>query len=285
MSDLAQTRHPSTGAALVTGCSSGIGRASALALAAAGIATYATACDTSTLDELAAAGCHILPLDVTSDHDRRDAVRAVENAHGAVGILVNAAGYGQAGPVELVPLADVRAQFEVNLFGGVLGLAQAALPGMRAAGGGRIIAIGSTAGLMGVPACAAYAASKAALEAYADALRYETRPAGVRVSLIQPGSVSPTNFAAAQIASWPAGTTGGPYGRLKTGHDTALQTMTRPGARGVVSPADVAALVLHAATTPRPRARYRIGSHLMPRLYRALPAPAWDALWRRHLPM
>jgi NAD(P)-dependent dehydrogenase (short-subunit alcohol dehydrogenase family) len=232
------------------------------------------------------AGCHTLALDVTDEDSRHRAVRAVEAVHGSVGVLVNAAGYAQSGPVEEVPLEAVRRQFEVNLFG-VAGLCQEVLPGMRAAGRGRIVSIGSAAGLMGLPACASYAASKWALEAYTDALRYETRPFGVRVILLQPGSVAPTNFTETEIASWPSVSPDGPYARFKESHDECLRRMTGEHARGVSRPEDVARVVLRAATTARPRARYEIGfePRVMPAVYRLVPATLWDAIWRRYLPM
>src|SRR4051794_31650417 len=123
---------------LVTGCSSGIGKATAQALAAAGHTVYATARRPETLGELAAAGARTLALDVTDEDSRKAAVAAVEAEHGAVGTLVNNAGYGVYGPVEEVPMDDVRREFETNVFG--LGrMTQLVLPGMRAAGRGRIV--------------------------------------------------------------------------------------------------------------------------------------------------
>jgi NADP-dependent 3-hydroxy acid dehydrogenase YdfG len=167
----------SSNAVLVTGCSSGIGRAAALALAGTGLPVWATARRADTLAGLEKAGCRVLELDVTDEQSRQRAVRAVAAEHGAVGTLVNNAGYAQAGPVEDVSLEMLRRQFETNVFG-LIRMCQLALPGMRSQGSGTIVNIGSAAGLMGVPGTGAYAMTKWAVEALSDALRYETRPFG-----------------------------------------------------------------------------------------------------------
>lgn len=124
-------------AVLVTGCSSGIGHATALRLARAGHRVYATARRADVLADLAAGGCCTLALDVTDEVSMAAAVREVEKAEGAVGILVNNAGYGQSGAVESVSLDRLRRQFETNVFG-LLRLTQLVLPGMRRQGFGRI---------------------------------------------------------------------------------------------------------------------------------------------------
>src|SRR5262245_52967713 len=106
-----------TGPILITGCSSGIGKATALRLAGRGRTVYATARKPETLDALADAGCHVLPLDVTDETSMSEAVAAVEKQHGAVGVLINNAGYGEYGTIEEVALDRVRAQFDTNVFG------------------------------------------------------------------------------------------------------------------------------------------------------------------------
>src|SRR6185312_16069923 len=104
-------------AVLVTGCSSGIGRATAERLASRGHTIYATARRVEAIADLEARGCHLLALDVTDEDSMRAAVDAVCAEQGAVGVLVNNAGYSQSGAVESVPMADVRRQFETNVFG------------------------------------------------------------------------------------------------------------------------------------------------------------------------
>ena len=271
-------------AALVTGCSSGIGRATALALAAAGHPTWATARDPETLAELSAAGCRTLALDVTDHQARHNAVQAVVAEHGAVGVLVNAAGYAQAGPAEQVPLPQVREQLETNVLG-PLALCQEVLPGMRAAKVGRIIMIGSASGLVGLPATFAYGMSKWAIEALSDALRIEVKQFGVAVTVIEPGAVAGTRFAATEIGTWPSTPVEDPYEAMRRSHDGLLIQWTSAQARGVLRSEDVARVVLRAVQADRPRARYKVGlaPRVMPALYRMLPARLYDGLWQHYL--
>ena len=143
---------------LVTGCSSGIGRATALRLARAGFATYASARDEAALGGLRDAGCYTLPLDVRDEASMAAAVAAIAREHGALYALVNNAGFSQSGALETLSLEKVRKQFETNLFG-LLRLTQLALPGMRAAGAGRIVNLSSMGGKITVPGFGAYHAS------------------------------------------------------------------------------------------------------------------------------
>jgi NADP-dependent 3-hydroxy acid dehydrogenase YdfG len=278
------TTAPASSAVLVTGCSSGIGRATALALARAGLPTWASARRVDSLAGLQAAGCHLLQLDVTDEQSRQAAVRAVQAEHGAVGALVNNAGYAQAGPVEELTPEMLRRQFETNVFG-LIRMCQLVLPGMRSQRAGTIVNIGSAAGLMSAPGSAAYAMTKWSVEALSDALRYETRGFGVRVVLLEPGGVLSTNFAATETSSWPA--TRGPYDAFRDNHHRRMTQWTREGARGLSAPDDVAKIVVKAITARTPRARYKIGiaPRLMPALYRALPARLWDAFWARQFPV
>ena len=146
----------------------------------------ATARRVDDLADLAAAGCRTLPLDVTDEASMRAAVDAIEASHGRIDVLVNNAGYSQSGAVESVPLARTRAQFETNVFG-PLRLTQLVLPGMRRRGAGRIVNVSSMGGRLVFPGGGVYHASKYALEALSDALRYELRPFGIAVVLIEPG--------------------------------------------------------------------------------------------------
>ena len=139
-------------AVLVTGCSSGIGAATAARLAESGWTVYATARRAETLAELEAKGCRILELDVDDDASRRTAVDAVVEAEGAVGVLVNNAGYSQSGAVESVPDERVRAQFETNVFA-PLALCRLVLPGMREQGWGKIVNVSSMGGRFTFPGC------------------------------------------------------------------------------------------------------------------------------------
>ena len=137
-------------AVLITGCSSGIGRETARRLAGRGWTVYATARKPESIADLADDGCKLLALDVNDDASMTAAVAAVEEAEGAVGALVNNAGYSQSGAIETVPLDDVRRQFETNVFG-LARMCQLVLPGMRAQRSGRIVNISSIGGTLVFP--------------------------------------------------------------------------------------------------------------------------------------
>ena len=187
---------------LITGCSTGIGRATAERLARAGHTVYATARRPESIEALRESGCRTLELDVTSEESMSAAVASVEEAEGAVGVLVNNAGYSQNGAVETVPLDDVRAQFETNVFG-LLRMCQLVLPGMRRRGEGRIVNISSMGGRLTFPGGGVYHATKHAVEAISDAMRFEVGGFGVHVVVIEPGIIR-TNFgetAAGSVAS------------------------------------------------------------------------------------
>ena len=186
-------------AVLVTGCSSGIGRATAGMLARSGWPVYATARRPEALSELEELGCQALQLDVTDDASMRGAVDAVERVHGAVGVLVNNAGFSQSGAVEAVSPDQARRQFDTNFFGPAR-LCQLVLPGMRAQGWGKVVNIGSMGGRLTFPGGGYYHASRAYLEALSDALRFEVAGFGIDVVLLEPGFIR-TGFAEAAASS------------------------------------------------------------------------------------
>jgi NAD(P)-dependent dehydrogenase (short-subunit alcohol dehydrogenase family) len=186
-------------AVLITGCSSGIGEASARRLAERGFTVYASARNPAAIEHLRAFGCETLALDVTDEDSMAAAVKTVEEAHGAVGALVNNAGYSQSGAIETVPLAEVRRQFETNVFG-VIRMCQLVLPGMRAQGFGRVINVSSMGANFTFPGGGLYHATKYALEAISDALRFEVQGFGVDVVVVQPGLIH-SRFGQAASAS------------------------------------------------------------------------------------
>ena len=149
---------------------------------------YASARRLETIDDLRAHGCEVLELDVTDDASRRAAVSAIEERNGFISALVNNAGYSQSGAVESVPLDRVRRQFETNVFG-PLELCRLELPGMRRERRGRIINVSSMGGRLSFPGAASYHASKYALEAFSDVLRFEVAGFGIQVVLIEPGII------------------------------------------------------------------------------------------------
>jgi NAD(P)-dependent dehydrogenase (short-subunit alcohol dehydrogenase family) len=251
---------------LITGCSSGIGRAVAPHLAALGYTVIATARRVDDLTDLAAAGCRTLPLDVNDEESMRAAVDAVEASHGRIDVLINNAGYSQSGAVESVPLARTRAQFETNVFG-PLRLTQLVLPGMRRRGAGRIINVSSMGGRLVFPGGGVYHASKYAVEALSDALRYELRPFGIAVVLIEPGLIK-TNFAAtvgAKLSTLAEGSPAGDAASVAAFNDvvakgTAAAYERGPMARMAGEPIDVARVIARAIAAPRPRARYTVAA-------------------------
>ena len=217
----------SIGPVLVTGCSSGIGRAAAVRLHDAGLTVYASARRVDSLADLADRGIHTVPLDVTDEAATQWAVAHVEAEAGPVGVLINNAGYGLYGAVEQVPLTEARRQFETNFFGPVR-LIQLVLPGMRRAGRGRILNVSSMGGRTTLPGGAFYHASKHALESLSDALRMELRQFGVDVVLIEPGPVNtPWNDVAA--ATLDEGQDDDPYAAYKKGVTDSFGTRTAFG--------------------------------------------------------
>src|SRR5919106_3182091 len=197
-------------AVLITGCSTGIGRATAEHLTDRGWTVYATARRSESIQDLAGRGCNTLALDVTDEGSMHAAVSAVEEAEGAVGVLVNNAGYSQSGAVETLSLDELRRQFETNVFG-LIRMCQLVLPGMRRQRWGRIVNLSSMGGRLTFPGGGAYHATKHAVEALSDALRFEVRGFGVDVVVIEPGLII-TQFGEAAGASLEAAeTTDGPY--------------------------------------------------------------------------
>jgi NAD(P)-dependent dehydrogenase (short-subunit alcohol dehydrogenase family) len=279
--------------ALVTGASTGIGRATALRLAAAGWSVLAGVRDSAVGDELAAqSGAGLVPvsLDVTDEAQVAAAAELVaaqtqpttagSAGPGRLDALVNNAGIGLGGPLELLSAQEWRTQFEVNVFGQAA-VTRALLPALRAASG-RIVFVSSVGGRVSVPFNGPYAASKHALEAIADALRGELHSSGVRVSLVEPGGVKTPIWDKARVL---AGEFEVPaelereYGRVPA----ALTKLMNDSERRGVSPERVAATIERALTTRRPRARYVVGgeAHGMITAHALLPTAAFDRLLRR----
>lgn len=272
--------------ALVTGASSGIGKATALALKNAGYTTYATARRPETLQDLEQAGCRALQLDVTDEASMVAAVRAIEAEHGAIDVLVNNAGYGLNGPIEELEPDDIRHEFETNVFG-LVRVAQLVLPGMRKKGTGRIINVGSVGGSFTAPGAGAYHASKYAVEAFSDALRMETRSFGVDVVLIKPTGVY-TSFDAKIADTMPQTGESSPYAFFKRNHIEVTNRMFNGrSANGIIKPEDVARVIVRAAQAVRPRTRYNVGlsASIYLGLRWILPDRAWDAVMMAQFPM
>ena len=178
--------------ALITGCSSGIGRAAAHAFLDEGWTVYATARNPADIEALGEAGCEIATLDVTEQDDVDRVVDRVLDEEGAIDALINNAGYGQFGPIEDVTTERVHEQFDVNVYGPHR-LIRAVLPAMRRERDGTIVNVSSVAGRVSMPGGGVYSGSKFAVEAMSDALRNEVGDLGIDVVVVEPGPVK-TNF-------------------------------------------------------------------------------------------
>jgi short-subunit dehydrogenase len=269
-------------AVLITGCSTGIGRATAERLARSGWTVYATARRLDAIQDLATKGCRILALDVCDEGSMRAAVDAVERAEGAVGVLVNNAGYGQEGAFEATPMAEIRRQFETNVFG-LIRLTQMVLPGMRRQGWGKIVNLSSMGGKLTFPGGAFYHATKHAVEALSDALRFEVAGFGIDVIVVEPGPIR-TQFGDTAI-----GSITGPGGDdpAYAAFNTQVAAKIReayegPMGRLASGPEAVAQVIEKALAKPRPATRYPVtaAARIMMGLRRWLPDRAFDAVLR-----
>lgn len=276
-------------AVLITGSSTGIGAACALELDRLGWRVFAgvrSMDDGRRLAATASPRLTPLPLDVTDLQRVAEAARAVAGAVGPAGLagLVNNAGIVVAGPLEFLPLEELRRQLEVNVIGQVA-VTQAALPLLRAARG-RVVLIGSANGRVAPPYMGAYAASKHALEAIADSLRVELGPWGIHVSIVQPGSVNTPIWEKSRADADRLIRALTPEGQALYGEDIARmrRAADRLGAAGMPVGRVVRAVV-HALTARRPKTRYPIGPQvrLAAPLFRLLPDRLRDWLIRRAL--
>lgn len=253
-------------AVVVTGASTGIGRDAALRLAGCGFTVYAgvrndeAAASLTAAASVAANGDRVRPLrlDVTDDAQIAAAAAAVAAGGCALAAVVGNAGIAIGGPLEYLPAAEFRRQFDVNVFG-ALAVAQAFLPQLRAARG-RLVFVGSISGRLAIPFIAPYSASKFALRAIADALRMELLPAGIAVTLIEPGSV--------QTPIWEKGRASRerllrllpPAALEHYGPQLdAMFAQTLAEERTGMPVARVTRAIVHAVTAVRPRANYLIG--------------------------
>jgi NAD(P)-dependent dehydrogenase (short-subunit alcohol dehydrogenase family) len=242
---------------IVTGASSGIGEATARRLVRGGAKVVVAARRQDRLDtlvrELDPTGVSILAVagDVTSDADRRKLVDVTLARFGRVDALVNNAGYGTRGPVEVVPVELIRRNYETNLFS-LIALTQLVLPGMRARGSGSIVNIGSVAGKIARPLSSIYDSTKHALEAITDGLRGELKPFGVHVSLIRPGYIATEFIEAANRVSADVIADAGPYAPFYKGYYEGTQRLRRVAG----APDDIARLVEKALVSDNPASRY-----------------------------
>ncbi|KAB1192227.1 SDR family NAD(P)-dependent oxidoreductase [Haloferax sp. MBLA0076] len=247
---------------LITGCSSGIGRATALDFLDEEWEVYATARNPADIQTLGDRGANIATLDVTDQSDVDRVVDRILDEQGRIDCLVNNAGYGQMGPIEDVPTEMVHKQFDVNVYGPHR-LTRAVLPHMRSQGDGTIVNVSSVVGRVSFPGGGVYAGSKFALEAMTDALRAEVEEYGIDAVLVEPGPVE-TQFSDRVEDQVNGGdeTDGiersGAYEKFyKLFDDTEALGGTGPGA---IPPERVAEDIVNAASSTKPRARYQPGT-------------------------
>ena len=252
---------------LITGASSGIGRACAVRLATAGDRVYGTSRRT---DVDAPSGVTMIQMDVDDERSVDAGVNRILAAAGRIDVVVNNAGFGIGGALEDTPIADAEALFNTNFFG-VLRVCRAVLPTMRAQRSGTIVNISSLAGRIGLPFQGMYSATKFAVEGATEALRMEVRPFGIRVVLIEPGDFR-TGFTAHRRRIAPADSAYTAY------MDRALHVAETDEMNGA-SPEAVARLVERVIRVPTPRVRYTVGGmsqRMAAGLKRVLPSRVFE---------
>ncbi|KJH83844.1 short-chain dehydrogenase [Pseudomonas fluorescens] len=240
--------------ALITGCSSGIGRALADAFKAAGYQVWASARKTEDVAQLNAAGFTAVQLDVNDGQALEQLSERINQQHGGLDVLVNNAGYGAMGPLLDGGVQAMQRQFETNVFA-IVGVTRAFFPVLRRARG-LVVNIGSVSGVLVTPFAGAYCASKAAVHALSDALRMELAPFGIRVMEVQPGAIA-SSFAknagheAEQLISEQS-----PWWPLRDG----IRARARASQDNPTPAHEFAAGLLKAARQPKPPRLLRLGN-------------------------
>lgn len=240
---------------LVTGASSGIGKATVVKLLAEGYVVYGAARREDRMKDIEEAGAKIVRMDVTKEEDRRNCIGQIIHDEGRIDVLVNNAGFGLYGAVEDIPLEDAKWQFEVNLFG-LAGLVQLALPYMRKQGYGKVINISSIGGKIYTPLGAWYHASKHALEGWSDALRLELKQFGIHVVIVEPGIIK-TEFGDVMVDPIKKYSGNGPYA------DFAKKVINAVGdsysENNGSPPSVIANVIAKAIQSKKPKTRYKKG--------------------------
>ena len=258
--------------ALVTGASTGIGKASALALVKAGFEVIGTS--RNTMGVAPYDGVTFLDLEVASDESVTTAVGRVIQRFGRLDVLVNNAGVGSTGAAEESSVAQDQGVFDINVFG-LIRMTKAVLPQMRAQGNGRIINISSVVGFIPMPYMAIYAASKHSVEGYSESLDHEVREHGVRVLLVEPGWTKTGLDVNSVKAESPL--------RIYAEQRRIAEKLIAQAVSDGDDPAIVAKAVVAAATDKKPKLRYTAGSRAarVSTLRRLVPAGAFDKQIRK----
>ncbi len=260
---------------LVTGGSSGIGKAIALYLKAKDFIVYGTTRDLEKFDDFL--GFHLLEMDVTKPGTVKAAVAHIIKNEGCLDVLINNAGIGITGPIEETPHTEIVKTFDTN-FHGPLHVIKAVLPHMRKQQSGLIINITSIAGYMGLPYRGIYSATKGALELITEALRMETKDFGVQITNLAPGDYA-TNIASGRFHSEILKYS--PYSRP---YGNTLQLINE-GVNSGDDPIEVARMVLKIMGKKKPKAHYKVGTFMQKfsiRLKRLLPDKVYEKLLLNH---
>ena len=248
---------------LITGASSGIGKATAQKLLEENYIVYAAARRVERMGELEAAGAVVLKMDVTNEDDIVGGVERIKREQRGVDILINNAGFGLFGAMEDTPLEEARYQFEVNLFG-VARLTQLVLPHMRERGAGKIVNVSSIGGRIYTPLGSWYHATKHALEGWSDCLRFELRDFGIDVIIVQPGAIR-TEFTSVAFGPAMERSSGTAYSGFTSGMRAMRERTERNQSLG--SPPSVIADKIYKAVRARhPKTRYAAGKYARPLL-------------------
>jgi NAD(P)-dependent dehydrogenase (short-subunit alcohol dehydrogenase family) len=240
---------PNKPVAIVTGASSGIGKAAALALVDAGLTVVGTSRNTSAI--AADKAVSFLDLDVTSDTSVDTLVRQVHERYGRIDVLVNNAGVGTIGAAEESSIAQNQHMFNINVFG-VMRMTKTVLPYMRAQGHGRIINVSSVVGFLPSPYMAAYSASKHAIEGYTESLDHEVREYGIRALLVQPAYTNTGFESNSPRTDTPL--------QVYADQREAFGLMVEAAVKNGDDPTAVAKVIVTAATDPTPKLRYTAGT-------------------------
>ena len=243
--------------ALVTGASSGIGLETSLELIKKGWWVFGAARRVKLMEPIERSGGKVLSLDLSDDESMKRCVENVLQEAGHIDLLVNNAGFGQAGSVEETSLADARRQFDVNVFG-LVRMAQLVLPSMRQRGQGRIVNVSSMAGRFSSPFLGWYHASKYAVEALSDALRVETAPFGIKVAVVEPGLIK-TDWGTIAAKSLREVSGTGDYKAAAGKVASFYERVYTPQSRGASEVECIARVIVRASCDRRPKSRYVAG--------------------------
>jgi NAD(P)-dependent dehydrogenase (short-subunit alcohol dehydrogenase family) len=243
---------------LITGASSGMGKATALDLIKAGHTVYAAARSVDKMADIERAGGHVLQLDVSKEAEAATAVNRVISEQGRIDVVWNNAGFGLYGPVEEIAIDKARYQFEVNLFG-LAAVTQAALPHMRAQKSGLIVNTSSMGGKIYSPLGAWYHATKHALEGWSDCLRLEVKEFGIDVVVLEPGGVD-TGFSSGVLRHFAPEADRGPYQRMVRSLVTTMQS----GSIRLSDPSLISKTMQSIIAAKRPKIRYLVGAMAKP---------------------